>query len=81
MLSIGPHLDGEVQVAHVKKGLHGQAGGVIREEDLLDLLRLEQLDIARPGLLSPHLQGHRLSEQDLGGHGRVRDRFLSEIIV
>ena len=68
VLSIGPHLDGEVQLAHVEEGLDGQTGGVVREEDLLQLVRLEELDIGGPGLLGAHLQGHRLCVQDLGGH-------------
>ena len=72
VLSIGPHLDGEVQVAHVEEGLHGQAGGVVREEDLLHLVRLEQLDIAGPGLLGAHLQQHRVSVEHLGGHDSAR---------
>lgn len=68
VLSIGPHLDGEVQLAHVEESLDGQAGGVVWEEDLLQLVRLEKLDIGGPGLLGAHLQAHRLCVQDLGGH-------------
>lgn len=30
-LGVGPHLDGELQVAHVKKGLDGKAVGVVRQ--------------------------------------------------
>ena len=39
VLRVGPHLDGEVQVTHVEEGLHSQAGGAVRQQDLLHLQR------------------------------------------
>ena len=68
VLCVGPHLDGEVQVAHVEESLDCEAAGVVWQEDLLDLVGLEELHVAGPRLLGAHLQGHGLGQQNFRRH-------------
>ena len=50
MFSIDSLLHLERQFAHVEVALHGEAGGVVRHQDLLHLVRLEQLGVDGPRL-------------------------------